>query len=65
MEHDHIVATQGVELIGPSLQPLARFFVVTVPIVDRTDRPVDVIQDAVLHDTRAAELGEARRRRAA
>mgnify|MGYP001588807223 CR=1 FL=1 len=65
MEHDHIVPTQRVELVGPFLQPFTGLFVVTVPVVDRTDRAVDVIQDAILHDTRAAELGEARRRRAA
>lgn len=56
--HD-VTRSERIEVIRPLLQPGARFGVVGVAVVDRGDRAIDVVQDAVLDDARAAELREA------
>jgi len=39
---------------GPLLQPGARFLVVTMAVVNRGHRGIDVIEDPILYDSLAA-----------
>ena len=44
------------EVIRPLLQPGTRLGVVAMAVVDRGDGAVDMVQDTILHDPRAAKL---------
>jgi hypothetical protein len=52
-------------MVRPLLKPYARLRIVAALVVDRADRAVHAVEDAVLHDARAAELREPRGDRAA
>src|SRR5882672_10844165 len=64
-QRDDVARSQRVHMIRPLLQPGPRLGVVAMLVVDGAYRTIDVVEDAVLHDARAAELCQSGRDRAA
>jgi len=63
-QRHHVVRGQRLKIIRPLLQPYPCLGVIAMPIIDGAYRTIDVIEDAVLHHARAAELRQSRGHRA-
>src|SRR3569832_2496610 len=50
-------------MVRPTLKPLTRFAVVPVPVVNRRDARVDVVEHSILDNARASKTRQAGRHR--